>query len=111
MRKIKNKDLETKLRHCSEELDQCASLIRDHEIEPVKDNILKIGNAIAEISDLLIMFETFQKQLEGPWKHRCSFCKKQEDQVGKLIQGPGTFICNECIEICQVMLSSGEHQS
>ena len=34
-------------------------------------------------------------------KIRCSFCNKTEDQVRKLIAGPGNvFICDECIDIC-----------
>lgn len=31
---------------------------------------------------------------------RCSFCGKTEDQVKKLIEGPGVYICNECVEFC-----------
>ena len=31
---------------------------------------------------------------------RCSFCGKTEDQVKRLIEGPGAFICNECVELC-----------
>ena len=32
---------------------------------------------------------------------RCSFCNKNQDQVRKLIAGPGNvYICDECIEIC-----------
>ncbi len=31
---------------------------------------------------------------------RCSFCGKSEDQVKKLIEGPGVYICNECVELC-----------
>lgn len=30
----------------------------------------------------------------------CSFCKKDSNQVDKLIAGDGVFICNECIDIC-----------
>tara|TARA_Y200000002_G_scaffold38209_3_gene27971 strand:- start:3328 stop:4563 length:1236 start_codon:yes stop_codon:yes gene_type:complete len=30
--------------------------------------------------------------------HRCSFCGKGEHEVNKLIEGPGVYICNECIE-------------
>ena len=34
-------------------------------------------------------------------KIRCSFCGKTEEQVRKLIAGPsGTYICDECVEIC-----------
>ena len=31
---------------------------------------------------------------------RCSFCGKTEDQVNRLIEGPGAFICNECVDLC-----------
>lgn len=31
---------------------------------------------------------------------RCSFCGKSEEQVKKLIEGPGVYICNECVELC-----------
>ena len=31
---------------------------------------------------------------------RCSFCEKTQDEVKQLVAGPGVFICNECIEIC-----------
>ena len=35
----------------------------------------------------------------------CSFCKKSQNQVRKLIAGPdGVYICDECIEICQDIL-------
>jgi ATP-dependent protease Clp ATPase subunit len=30
---------------------------------------------------------------------QCSFCKKTEDQVSKLVAGPDVFICNECVVI------------
>ncbi len=32
---------------------------------------------------------------------RCSFCQKTQNQVEKIIAGPGVYICNECIELCQ----------
>ena len=31
---------------------------------------------------------------------RCSFCGKTEDRVKKLIEGPGVYICNECVDLC-----------
>ena len=30
----------------------------------------------------------------------CGFCKKDQRAVAKLIAGPGTFICNECVDVC-----------
>ena len=32
---------------------------------------------------------------------RCSFCGKTQDQVRRIIAGPGVYICDECIELCQ----------
>lgn len=34
----------------------------------------------------------------------CSFCGRSGDEVEKLIAGPGVYICNECIEVCQNIL-------
>ncbi|MBR6816434.1 MAG: ATP-dependent Clp protease ATP-binding subunit ClpX [Clostridia bacterium] len=36
---------------------------------------------------------------------RCSFCGKSQDQVRRIIAGPGVFICDECIELCQEIVS------
>ena len=32
---------------------------------------------------------------------RCSFCGKTQDQVRRIVAGPGVFICDECIQLCQ----------
>ncbi len=38
-------------------------------------------------------------------KTRCSFCGKTQDEVSKLIAGPAnTFICSDCIQLCNVIL-------
>ena len=36
---------------------------------------------------------------------RCSFCTKDQDAVGKLIAGPGVYICNECVGLCGLILA------
>lgn len=35
---------------------------------------------------------------------KCSFCGKTQDQVKRLIAGPGVYICNECIDLCLSIL-------
>lgn len=35
---------------------------------------------------------------------RCSFCQKTQNQVEKIIAGPGVYICDECIELCQSII-------
>ena len=39
-----------------------------------------------------------QKQL------KCSFCGKAQEQVRRLVAGPGVYICNECIELCKEII-------
>ena len=36
---------------------------------------------------------------------KCSFCGKNQDQVKRLIQGPGAYICDECIELCSDIIA------
>lgn len=31
---------------------------------------------------------------------KCSFCGKPQEQVRKMVAGPGVYICNECVELC-----------
>ena len=38
---------------------------------------------------------------------RCSFCGKHENQVHRMIQGPGVRICDECVQLCMSILSDG----
>ncbi len=35
---------------------------------------------------------------------KCSFCGKTQDQVKKLIAGPGVYICTDCIELCNEII-------
>ena len=35
---------------------------------------------------------------------KCSFCGKTQDQVRKLVAGPGVYICEECIELCNEII-------
>ena len=37
---------------------------------------------------------------EGPEQLKCTFCGKNQRQVRKLIAGPGVYICDECIDLC-----------
>ncbi len=36
---------------------------------------------------------------------KCSFCGKYQDQVKRLIAGPGVYICDECIELCNEIIT------
>lgn len=39
-------------------------------------------------------------------QHRCSFCGKSENQVAKMIAGQNSYICDECIDACNLILDS-----
>lgn len=38
---------------------------------------------------------------------RCSFCGKPQDQVGRLIAGTGSYICDECVRVCMSIIDEG----
>jgi ATP-dependent Clp protease ATP-binding subunit ClpX len=42
---------------------------------------------------------------------RCSFCGKNQDQVKRLIAGPGVYICDECIELCSEIIADEFEES
>ena len=44
---------------------------------------------------------------EGKKALRCSFCGKREQEVHRMIQGPGVRICDECVQLCMSILNEG----
>ncbi|MBX6350322.1 MAG: ATP-dependent Clp protease ATP-binding subunit ClpX, partial [Clostridia bacterium] len=53
------------------------------------------------------MFNKFTDE-KGPLK--CSFCGKHQDQVKRLIAGPGVYICDECVELCTDIIEEELHE-
>ena len=45
-----------------------------------------------------------QKNSDDKGQLKCSFCGKEQDQVKKLVAGPGVYICDECIELCNEII-------
>ena len=41
---------------------------------------------------------------------RCSFCAKPSTEVAKVIAGPGVYICNECVGLCNDILQAEQHK-
>ncbi|BAP85858.1 ATP-dependent protease ATP-binding subunit ClpX [Paucilactobacillus hokkaidonensis JCM 18461] len=41
---------------------------------------------------------------DGMESVNCSFCGKSQDQVKKIVAGPGVYICNECIDLCKEII-------
>ncbi|HIR53550.1 MAG TPA: ATP-dependent Clp protease ATP-binding subunit ClpX [Candidatus Onthovicinus excrementipullorum] len=46
---------------------------------------------------------------DGNKEIRCSFCGKTQDQVNKLIAGPGVYICDECVELCSDIIDEDDY--
>ena len=50
---------------------------------------------------------------EDKGQMKCSFCGKTQEQVRKLVAGPGVYICDECVRLCNEIVeeevSDGEH--
>ena len=44
------------------------------------------------------------KDMDEKTELKCSFCGKDQRQVKKLVAGPGVYICNECVELCNDIL-------
>ncbi|MFC1402785.1 MULTISPECIES: ClpX C4-type zinc finger protein [Streptacidiphilus] len=44
-------------------------------------------------------------KLFGDRMIHCSFCAKPEAEVSKVIAGPGVYICNECVRLCDDLLA------
>ncbi len=43
-------------------------------------------------------------------RQHCSFCGRPAPEVRKLIAGPAVFICDDCVELTQQVLDTGEHR-
>jgi len=44
------------------------------------------------------------KNVDDKFSPSCSFCGKPQSQVHKLIAGPGAYICNECVDLCNEII-------
>jgi hypothetical protein len=57
------------------------------------------------------MKETFRVARigDGGDQRKCSFCGKRQKQVKKLIAGPGVYICDECIDLCNEIIEEELH--
>lgn len=44
--------------------------------------------------------------LQSPFTMKCGFCGKSDTEVARLIAGPQSMICNECVALCQEILTA-----
>lgn len=57
---------------------------------------------------LVLNFQQLVEKIMTREKLACSFCGKPSTQVAKLIAGPGVFICDACVALCQLVLDNPE---
>ena len=41
-----------------------------------------------------------------PRSVRCSFCGKAQENVRKIVAGPGVYICDECVDLCNSIIEA-----
>lgn len=46
------------------------------------------------------------KEVQATYEMRCSFCGKRREMGRHLVAGPGVSICNECVKLCNEILSN-----
>jgi hypothetical protein len=73
-----------------------ASSARLREFQPV-------GAADVDLSPL--GSRPFRTESKASTSRSCSFCGKAQNEVTKLIAGPTVLICNECIDVCNSIVS------
>jgi ClpX C4-type zinc finger len=58
----------------------------------------------------IISFQQMVAKLmsESKGKLHCSFCGKPHTEVAKLVAGPGVYICDGCVELCQIYIDHPE---
>ena len=45
-----------------------------------------------------------------PKNVRCSFCGKSQENVRKIVAGPGVYICDECVDLCTSIIQAEEYE-
>ena len=61
-----------------------------------------------EIVEKAKMYDDLAKLNRRGHEVTCSFCGKSQSAVKKIVAGPGVFICDECVELCNEILNEEE---
>ena len=84
------------------------AVLEDHPVRLMTLVDLIVGAVDARLHPVYQSEERSMSKLDrqGRRKYtRCSFCGKGQDQVRKLVAGPGVYICNSCVELCNEVLA------
>jgi DNA-directed RNA polymerase subunit RPC12/RpoP len=99
-----------------EELDVKTSKLLDPATQTDDDSLRELLREIrADATRSLMLFERvdhFARDDESfkSNKLECSFCSKKQDDVAKLIAGPGVYICDLCVKSFNVHIADPEYQ-
>ena len=74
------------------------------EAQRVRDRRQVDRPPVDETAGSEVQGETVARASEGNEQLLCSFCGKSQRQVKKLIAGPGVYICDECIDLCNEII-------
>jgi hypothetical protein len=66
--------------------------------DPDADPTIRLEQHLAGWRDELVQADTFRQV--------CAFCGKSNTEVARLIAGPSAMICNECVALCQEILTA-----
>lgn len=50
-------------------------------------------------------------KIDEPKTIRCTFCGRGTDEVGRIIAGPGVYICNECVQLCSQLIADDDFKA
>ena len=78
-----------------------------HRISTLED-VLPDDTRPADGKDVLTFQQLVEKLMATKEKLACSFCGKSSTQVAKLVAGPGVFICDACVALCQLYMDYPE---
>ena len=84
------------------------AVLEDHPVRLITLVDLIVGAVDARLHPVYQSEESSmsKQDRQGGRKHtRCSFCGKGQDQVRKLVAGPGVYICDGCVELCHEILA------
>lgn len=84
------------------------SVLEDHAVRLITLVDLIVGAIDARLDPAYQSEERFMSGSESAGRRkdsRCSFCGKGQDQVRKLVAGPGVYICDGCVELCNEVLA------
>jgi len=92
---------------CNECVARCREVIgpRPAPLEDAAQPERTTGDLPAQLASA---DEEVTAERKPPDEKHCSFCGRLKVDVAKLVTGPTVYICNECIELCEDIVASGD---